>query len=174
MTAAGFRSGKLHPRYVPDDLLLEQLGRLPLGTLHLTGWVGFRGKHRMVRAMCGACLKWRILYVDNVKSGKTRNCTCQGKYLDSRAATLGQRYDAMIQRCRRWTHVSSKHYKGRGIRVLFRSREHFIRWALGKYPDSDFRGMVLDRINNDGHYSPKNLRLTTYSENSKNGRRWKR
>ena len=107
--------------------------------------------------------------MDNVLGGKTTNCTCQRKYGgDPRARTLGQRYDAMVQRCRRWSHVSSHNYKGRGIEVRFASREDFVRWALAKWPTASFKGVDIDRINNDGHYEPSNLRLATRSENLRN------
>lgn len=166
-----YRSGKSHPRYIPEKLLLERLAKLPLGTLRLTGkweWmpVGRQGRRtRFIEMTCVVCgiTKWAIL--DNVKRGLSRNCTCQGKYGDRRAGILGRRYDAMVQRCERDTHISSKRYKGRGIKVLFRSREHFIRWALEKYPDADFKGLVFERIDNEGHYSPENLRLVTQAEN---------
>jgi hypothetical protein len=87
---------------------------------------------------------------------------------DPRVHTLGARYDAMVQRCNRDTHVSSHRYKGRGIEVRFETREVFIRWALATYPDSDFKKLVFDRIDNNGHYEPSNLRLTTYSVNLRN------
>jgi len=69
--------------------------------------------------------------------------------------------------------MSSKHYKGRGIEVRFESRKSFVLWALATYPNTNFKGLVFDRINNDGHYEPSNLRLTTQKENVRNGRRWK-
>jgi hypothetical protein len=87
---------------------------------------------------------------------------------------LGQRYDATIQRCRKLTHVSSGNYVGRGIEVRFRSREEFIWWALRKYPESDFKGLDFDRIDDDGHYEPDNLRSVPRSVNLLNTRRQQR
>ena len=77
----------------------------------------------------------------------------------------------MVQRCRRDTHVSSHNYKGRGIEVRFESSGAFITWALTTFPDTDFNGLDFDRIDNDGHYEPSNLRLVTRSENLRNRRR---
>jgi hypothetical protein len=129
-----------------------------------------------VEAKCSICKDVRWLLVWNVTSGKTTTCDCRRcrKYDDPRSETLGVRYDTMVQRCTRDTHKSSEHYKGRGIKVLFKSREHFIRWALKKWPTEDFRKLHIDRINNDGHYEPRNLRLATPSENQLNRRprRW--
>jgi hypothetical protein len=76
----------------------------------------------------------------------------------------------MVQRCERDTHWQSHDYKGRGIKVLFPSREAFVRWAMETWPDEDFKGLEFDRIDNDGHYSPDNLRLVTSRENKLNSR----
>jgi hypothetical protein len=59
---------------------------------------------------------------------------------------------------------------GRGIRVEFGSREQFIRWALEMWPGETFKGKDFDRVDNDGHYSPNNLRLVTRAENLRNRR----
>lgn len=157
--------------------LMARVAHLPLGTLVLSGNVKIERNEsgrwmRYVEAACSVCTATRWLLVWNVEAGKTTSCACQRnrKYHDGRAETLGQRFDAMVQRCERDTHVSSALYKGRGIKVLFKSREHFIRWALRKWPDTDFKGLVFDRKNNDGHYEPTNLRLVTQRENLKNRR----
>jgi hypothetical protein len=105
-----------------------------------------------------------------MEKGYTSKCQCQKKYRDKRATNLGQRYAAMVQRCRKDTHVSSHNYYGRGIQVLFKSREHFIRWALEKYPNVDLKGLDFDRIDNEGHYSPDNLRLVDRTTNLLNTR----
>lgn len=74
----------------------------------------------------------------------------------------------MVQRCERDSHKQSKNYKGRGIKCLFKSREQFVKWALAKWPNEDFIGKEFDRIDNDGHYEPGNLRLVTPTENHEN------
>ncbi len=129
--------------------------------------VGRQGRRvKAIRVRCTVCGRAKWVLVTNVRGDRVRNCLCRrGKYHDPRAKTLGSRYDAMVQRCYRGTHVSSHRYKGRGIRVLFSSREVFVRWALETFPSSDFIGMDFDRIDNAGHYEPNNLRLATRSEN---------
>lgn len=170
-----FRPGKAHHRYRSDEELLLELVQHPLKCLVLTGNIqkGERSR-RYCQVECAECKRVQWILVDNILSGKTSNCKCQRhrKYpIGSPAKTLGQRYDAMVQRCERDTHVSSRHYKGRGIKVLFLSREHFIKWALRKWPTETFKGKDFDRINNNGHYSPRNLRLVSRSTNLRNRRR---
>jgi hypothetical protein len=169
-----FPSGDLHPRSIDLTEREYEVSQMDLGTLRILPRTIIRdNRSRLkIKAYCVACGETRILHVDNVRAGKTKSCTCQRnrKYHDPRAETLGQRYDAMVQRCERDTHVSSHNYKGRGIRVEFQSREHFVRWALEKFPDTDFKGLDFDRIDNDGHYSPHNLRLANRSANLRNRR----
>lgn len=170
-----FRPGPMHPRWHSNEWILAKLATLPLGKLRATGVVEIRDRSRRYAEMqCDDCGKVKMILVDNLTSGKTKNCRCQKKYGDIRARTLGARYDSMVQRCRRWTHVSSVNYIGRGIEVRFQSREHFIRWALAKFPKTGFKGLDFDRIDNDGHYEPDNLRLVSRAENLLNTRRQKR
>lgn len=170
-TTGRFKSGSSHPRYKTDSALFAKLEKSPLGYLTLTGRMAKEPRRRYCEAVCSQCKELHWLEVYNVLSGKTTNCKCQRarKYpIGSPAGVLGQRYDAMIQRCCRWTHVSSKNYKGRGIKVEFLSREIFVKWALQKFPIKDFKGLDFDRIDNDGNYSPSNLRLVSRSVNLRN------
>jgi hypothetical protein len=171
-----FVAGPNHPRSADLAILAARLLAFDLGSLVLLPkTIRIDGRYRRIDAHCSICKQEWTLYVDAILARKTTGCRCQRcvKYRDVRAVTLGRRYDAIVQRCERDTHVSSHNYKGRGIKVLFKSREHFIKWALCTFPDSDFNGLDFDRIDNDGHYEPANLRLVDRSTNLRNRKRRK-
>lgn len=123
---------------------------------------------------CDYCGKRVEKDLRNMEIGLSVKCRCASaavKYQDRRAAMLANRYQCMVQRCERETHKCHRNYKGRGIKVLFKSCEDFVRWALEKWPDESFKKLEFDRIDNNGHYSPENLRLVTSSVNKMNTRR---
>lgn len=74
----------------------------------------------------------------------------------------------MVLRCTCITHSSYPDYGGRGIKVCsewLHNPEAFGRWALsqGWRP-----GLVIDRIDSDGDYTPNNCRWVTYLWSNRN------
>lgn len=72
-------------------------------------------------------------------------------------------YRAARERCTRVNGQDWARYGGRGIKFLFASFEDFLA-HLGPRP----AGRTLDRIDNDGHYAPGNVRWTTRKEQRRN------
>jgi hypothetical protein len=102
----------------------------------------------------------------------------RGVYAHSRQVTHGQSvrgkitaeyraYNDAKARCNNLNRANYYGYGGRGIKFLFESFEQFF-LEIGKRPT---RNHTLDRINNNGHYEPGNIRWASWSEQVKNRRK---
>ena len=82
-------------------------------------------------------------------------------------------WKAMRRRCENPDDVAYPNYGARGIRVCDEWRQDvaafvsYVEKVLGPRPE----GLTLDRIDNDGHYEPGNLRWATKAEQTHNRRR---
>jgi hypothetical protein len=72
----------------------------------------------------------------------------------------------MVARCTDPNRLDWKYYGGRGIEVCpeWKHPENFCNTMLSGYAE----GLELDRIDNDGNYSPENCRWSTHRDNGRN------
>lgn len=122
-----------------------------------------------IRVKCMKCHQEKWISKDNLLNGKTPGCqSCAHPQLSEARKRLGWRWEGMTGRCNYPQNPAYPRYGGRGVKVLFKSRYHFINYMLENLPHQDYRGVEIDRIDNNGHYAPGNIRLATRSMQNRN------
>ena len=139
----------------------------------------FFGKERLgkfgLRSLCRVCKAAVAKEYSRTVGGKEVNARGHKKYGTTINGKLNQTYHHMIGRCNYPNHISYHRYGGRGIKVCFKSFTEFADYVVNIL-QIDPRGLTIDRIDNDGHYEPGNIRFVTHKVNCQNqGRRsWAR
>ena len=139
------------------------------------------GRHRKMWICECDCGNRKAVNGDNLRGGKTLSCGCLQRQIASECNTkhgdadsrLYNIWCAIKRRCYKTYDPKYGRYGGRGIKMCAEwlcDYSAFMDWALKNgYRDDAKRGeCTLDRINNDGDYTPDNCRWVTIKAQANN------
>ncbi len=125
--------------------------------------------HSYYLCQCNCGTK-KIIEVSSINKKYPKSCGCLPNKRNTTHGMLNtpiyRSWQSMIQRCVNPNNDRYAQYGGRGIKVYSRWRNNFFNFLndMGDRP----KGTSLDRIDNDGNYTPVNCRWATPLEQQNN------
>ncbi len=117
------------------------------------------------RCDCGAICH---VQTGSLKAGNVKSCGCKYRKHGMTDTLIYKVWQMMKDRCQNPNSKAFYRYGGRNIGICEewrRSSASFINWAI---ENGYSKGLTIDRINNDGDYSPENCRFVTAKVNGRN------
>lgn len=116
----------------------------------------------------GNCKKCDIIRAQKYyQVHKTKQIKRHKEYRQTFIGHLRCLFQDMKQRC---NNPAKRNICYRNVKCLFKNADEFVNYVINKL-QIDSRGLTIDRIDNNGHYEPGNIRFVTNAENQKNKRR---
>ncbi len=157
--------GCLNHKKIPRiDLIGKRFGRLIV--------VNYRDRSHW-HCLCD-CGKKIVVRGADLKSKNTQSCGCLRKdMLTTHGLTghpLGSVRKDMIRRCYTKKSKAFKHYGARGIKVCEEWKNDFVSFYNWAIANGWKQGLTIDRISNDGDYTPTNCAFISKSKNCRKTR----
>ncbi|MBA3674456.1 MAG: hypothetical protein H0W75_05780 [Chitinophagaceae bacterium] len=132
------------------------------------------------------CGNERVYPLYIIKAGRLKSCGCYSREVHAKrwrthGLAKSHIYGVWFKMVNRCTNEKDEHYNdygGRGIKVCsywLKDVSVFSKWAIKngykeKLPNEKRNKLEIDRINNNGNYSPRNCRFIARSANMRNTR----
>ena len=125
---------------------------------------------------CGTITTTRT---DSVKRGSTRSCGClRTEMTKERSAKHGDYKERLYgiwshakSRCNNTNNTRYSDYGGRGIKICDEWNEDYARFKDWSLKNGYKENLTLDRIDNNGNYTPQNCRWATAKQQQRNTNR---